>query len=99
MTRCNNEEPVFGHALRAVELHRLDAAIYVEVLDRAQSLGSHAEHLEVMILANDEIQDVGRREFTLNLSVVEVSMKLKKFFTGNFFVTGACDVHSGRRMR
>ena len=56
VARCDDKEPVLVHAPRAKELHRLDAAIYVEVLDGAQSLGSHAEHFEVVILANDEIQ-------------------------------------------
>ena len=59
MARCNDEEPVFVHSLRAIELHRLNAAINVEVLDRAQSLGSHAEHFQVVILANNEIQVAG----------------------------------------
>ena len=59
VARCDDKEPVLGHALRAIELHRLDAAINVEVLDRAQSAGSHAEHFEVMILGNHEIQVVG----------------------------------------
>ena len=59
VARCNDEEPVLGHILRAIELHRLNAAINVEVLDRAQSLGSHAEYFEVVILANNEIQVAG----------------------------------------
>lgn len=59
VARSNDEEPVLGLPLRAKELHRLDAAIDVEVLDRAQSLGSHAEHFEVVILANNEIQVAG----------------------------------------
>ena len=59
VTRSNDEEPVLCHTLWAKEFHRLDAAINVEVFDSAQSLGSHAEHLEVVILANDEIQVAG----------------------------------------